>query len=59
MVVFVHDDTVIDIIESLGMVAVTDTGGTGYFHCDVCENDTLVLSICCQRVYSITRGVTG
>lgn len=41
MVVFVHDDTVIDIIESLGMVAVTDTGDTGYFHCDVCENDTV------------------
>lgn len=41
MSVFVHDGTVIDIMDSLGMVAVTDTGDTGYFHCDVCENDTV------------------
>ena len=41
MAVFVHDDTVIDIIESLRMVAVTDTRDTGYFYCDVCKNDTV------------------
>lgn len=34
-------NTVLDTIESLGMVTVTDTGDAGYFHCDVCKNDTI------------------